>query len=81
MTEITVTLSDEIAARAKQAGLLEREALEVVLKEAIRQRTLERLFATMNRLERLSPPLTEVEIAAEIEAARRERREKNADCR
>lgn len=81
MTEITVTLSDEVAARAKQAGLLEREALEVVLKEAIRQRTLDRLFATMDRLERLSPPLTEAEIAAEIEAARRERRQKNADRR
>ena len=81
MTEITVTLSDEVAARAKQAGLLEREALEVVLKEAIRQRTLDRLFAPSAGWDGLSPPLTEAESAAEIEAARRERREKNADRR
>jgi hypothetical protein len=74
MTEVVITLSDEIAKRAKEAGLLERETLELVLKGAMREKSLDRLFTTMDRLERLTPALTEAEIAAEIEAARRERR-------
>jgi hypothetical protein len=74
MTEVTVTLPDDLAQQARQAGLLRPEALAALLRDAMRERRIERLFATMDKLSELKPPLSEEEIAAEIEAARAERR-------
>jgi hypothetical protein len=74
MTEVTVSLPDDIAQQARQAGLLRPEALAALLRDAMRQGRIERLFATMDQLAQLEPPLSEEEIAAEIEAARAERR-------
>lgn len=74
MTEITVILPDDLAQQARQAGLLRPDALAGLLRDAMRAPRLERLFATMDRLATLEPPLTEEEIAAEIAAARAERR-------
>ncbi len=74
MTEVTVTLPDDLAQQARQAGLLRPEALAALLREAMREGRVERLFSTMDKLAALEPPLTEEEIATEIEAARAERR-------
>ena len=78
MTEVTVTLPDDLAQQARQAGLLRPEALAALLRDAMRERRIERLFSTMDKLAQLEPPLTEEEIAAEIEAARAERRARKA---
>jgi hypothetical protein len=78
MTEVTVTLPDDLAKQARQAGLLRPEALAALLRDAMRERRIERLFSTMDKLAQLKPPLTEEEIAAEIEAARAERRARKA---
>lgn len=74
MTEVTLTLPDDLAQQARQAGLLRPEALAALLRDAMRQGRIERLFATMDKLSQLEPPLSEEEIAVEIEAARAERR-------
>jgi hypothetical protein len=74
MTEVTVTLPDDLVQQARQAGLLRSEALAALLREAMRERRIERLFATMDKLSELEPPLSEEDIATEIEAARAERR-------
>jgi hypothetical protein len=74
MTEVTVTLPDDLAQQARQAGLLRPEALATLLRDAMRQGRIERLFATMDKLSQLEPSLSEEEIQAEIEAARAERR-------
>ena len=74
MTEVTLTLPDDLAQQARQAGLLRPEALAALLRDAMRERRVERLFSTMDKLAQVTPPLTEAEIAAEIEAARAERR-------
>ncbi len=74
MTEVTLTLPDDLAQQARQAGLLRPEALAALLRDAMRQGRMERLFATMDKLSQLEPPLSEEKIAAEIEAARAERR-------
>lgn len=70
MTEVTVTLPDDLAQQASQAGLLRPEVLAAILRDAMRERRLERLFATMDRLAEIQPPLREDEIAAEVKAAR-----------
>jgi hypothetical protein len=78
MTEVTVTLPDDLAQQARKAGLLRPEALAALLRDAMREQRIERLFSTMDKLAQLEPPLTEDEIAAEIEAARAERRARKA---
>jgi len=74
MAQVLVTLPDEVAQQAQQAGLLRPEVLAHLLRETLRKDRVERLFATMNKLAQLTPPLTEDEIEAEIDAARAARR-------
>jgi hypothetical protein len=73
MTTIQIDLPDATAQAAREAGLLTPEALEGLLREAMRKRQVDRLFAAMDKLAALEPPLTEEEIDAEIAAARAER--------
>ncbi len=74
MQQVTVTLPDDIAQQAQQAGLLKPDALASMLVEAMRQRRADRLLVTMDKLAELTPPLSEAEIDAEIQAARVARR-------
>lgn len=73
MTNVTLSLPDTLAQEARAAGLLTPEALERLLREAMRKRQVDQLFATMDKLAALEPKLTEEEIDAEIDAARAER--------
>ncbi len=73
MTTVTVRLPDDLAQQAKAAGLLRDEAIETLLREAMKKRQVDRLFATMDKLAALEPKLTEAEIDAEVAAARAER--------
>lgn len=73
MTTITVSLPDDLARQAQSAGLLRSEAIEQLLREAMRKGQVDRLFATIDQLAALEPKLTEEEIDAEIAAARAER--------
>lgn len=81
MTQLTVNLPDDLARQARAAGLLSEEALAALLRDAITRQRVERLFATMDRLSCLAPALSEAEIAAEIKAARAERRASLANRR
>ncbi|MBY0401190.1 hypothetical protein K2X89_12905 [Myxococcota bacterium] len=78
MTEVTLSLPDDLVQQARRAGLLRPEVLAVLLREAMRDRRIERLFSTMDKLARVDPPLSEEEVAAEIAAARAERRARGA---
>jgi len=73
MTNVTVSLPDELAQQAQSAGLLRPDALERLLREAMKKRQVDQLFTTMDKLAQVKPPLTEAEIDAEIQAARAER--------
>ena len=81
MTTVQITLPDQLAQEAQRAGLLQPQALETLLREAMRARRVERLFETMSRLRAQTPSLTEEEVQAEIEAARAARRATHADRR
>ena len=81
MTELTVTLPDDLARQAQAAGLLRQDALAALLRDAMTRQRVERLFATMDRLSALVPTLSEAEIAAEIKSARAERRASLANRR
>ena len=74
-TELKLTLPDNLAREAEASGLLTPEAIEFLLREEIRRRRVNQLFSTADRLANIDvPPLTESEVEAEIEAARRSRR-------
>ena len=74
-TELKLTLPDNLAREAEASGLLTPEAIETLLREEIRRRRVDHLFSAADRLSNLEvPTLTEAEVDAEIEAARRSRR-------
>lgn len=79
MTEVRLSLPDELVQQARQAGLLDADALAGLLRDAMRERRINGLFSTIDKLHGMQPALTEAEIEAEIQAARAARRQPNAD--
>jgi hypothetical protein len=77
MTTLEITLSDDIARKASEAGLLTPERLEAILDSEIRRAAGERLLANMARIQAVSGPgMSMDEINAKVKAVRRGRREK-----
>ena len=74
MSEVVLTLPDSLAKEAEDFGLLKPAFMASLIEEEIRRRKVNRLFATMDKLAALPDPPTEVEIAEEIAAYRREKR-------
>lgn len=83
MTELELKLSlpDQIADQARAAGLLTSEAIERLVRQAIRKAAAERLIEYGKRLrEPGGPEITEAEFESELKAVRAELREARA-CR
>ncbi|HZF12596.1 MAG TPA: hypothetical protein VFE33_27720 [Thermoanaerobaculia bacterium] len=77
--EIKLRLPDDIAREAASGGLLEPDSLESMLREELRRRRVDGLFAAADRLAALPiPPLTEAELDSEIQAARARRQRPHA---
>lgn len=75
--ELKLTLPDALAQEAERAGLLTPRALEEMLREQVRRRRVDDLFAAMNRLANVKlPALTQAEVEIEIAAARQTARSK-----
>ena len=73
MTELTLTLPDELANRAREAGLLTNEVIETLLREELRKQAGRELRAAMGKLT-AGAAMSEEEIQAEIDAYRAEKR-------
>ena len=75
MTTVQITLPDELAQQATNAGLLSPEAMEAILREQLRRCAGENLRALWERLpqEALTPEI-EQEIVQEVRNLRAERR-------
>lgn len=79
MLQVKLDLPDSLAKEASALGLLEPQALQTMLREAVRRRRIARLIEARERVAAAGiPPLTMEEIQAEIEADRNERRSKNS---
>ena len=74
MSEIVLTLPDNLAQEAQANGLLKPESIASILRAEIRRRRVNKLFAAADRLADLDEPPTEAEIAEEIAASRKEKR-------
>ena len=73
--EMKLNLPDSLAQEARKAGLLTSDAIERLLREAVRCRAADELFGAMDKLADANiPPLTMEEIQAEVDAVRAERR-------
>jgi hypothetical protein len=71
--ELNLALPDQLAREAEPNGLLQPEALERLLRDEIRRRTVGDLSDAADRWAPLpEPPLTGAELQAEIQAARTE---------
>jgi hypothetical protein len=76
MTTIHITLPDQLAKEAEEAGLLSPESLERMLRQKLQAPTLKQIFEAMDRV---SEPGDEINflpeaIAEEIRAMRAEKR-------
>jgi len=76
MTTIKITLPDELAQEATQAGLLTPALLEKWLRDQLRARRLGQLSSAMERManEDASAPMTPEQVAEELAAMRAARR-------
>jgi hypothetical protein len=76
MATVQITLPDQLAQQAEQAGLLQPDAIEGWLRERLRTQNVDRLFSAMDRMAAadMPNPLSSEEVAAEIAAVRAERR-------
>ena len=75
MTTLEVTLPDNLAREAGEIGLLTSAAIEAMLREALRQRRVNRLFTAMDAAAQADlAPIPMEEIQAEVNAVRAERR-------
>lgn len=73
--ELKLTLPDEIAQRAKNAGLLTGEAIGLLLEEALRRDAGRRLLQVMQELHASNiEPMTENEVQAVVDEVRADRR-------
>lgn len=79
MTELVVKLPDDLARRARNAGLLSDSAIQRLLEEAMRREAGRKLMQVAERVHAAGiEPMSEDEIAAEVDAARAERRVREA---
>ncbi len=74
MSEIVLTLPDNLAQEAQANGLLKPEFIASMFRAEIRRRRVNKLFAAADRLADLDEPITEAEIAEEIASSRKEKR-------
>jgi hypothetical protein len=73
--QLTLNIPDSLALAANQAGLFKPEAMEHLLREAIRKKKADEFFVIADELTALNmPPMTMEEIQAEVNAVRAARR-------
>ena len=76
MATIQIELPDQIAQEAERAGLLSPEALEELLRQGLRRKSLDKLFESMDKIaaENDLPYMSPEEVAEEIKIMRAEKR-------
>lgn len=73
MTELVVKLPDDLARRARSAGLLTDSAIQRLLEEAMRREAGRKLLQVAERLHAAAvEPMSDEEIVAEVKAVRAE---------
>ena len=75
MTMIEIQLPDELAERARNAGLLSDSAIQQLLEDEIRRQAGRAFMQTARRIHEAGvPPMSDDEIVAEVRSVRAQRR-------
>jgi len=76
MTTVQISLPDQLAQEAAQAGLLSPESIERLLRERLKSQRVNELFEAMQLMHAVEDPpyMSPEEVAKEIKAMRAERR-------
>ncbi len=75
MTSFTVSLPDDVAARAKRIGLLSDDGIRALIEDALRREAGRRLLAISAQFQAANiAPMSDDDIVAEVKAVRAERR-------
>ncbi len=74
MSEIVLTLPDELETEAKEMGLFKPLLVTSLFKDEVRRRKANRLFEAAEMLAAAGELMSEEEVMAEVKAAREERR-------
>lgn len=75
MTTVQINLPDQLVQEAQRAGLLTPATLERILREYLKSRKVDELFAAIDRMVAVAEPaMTPEEVAEELHAMRAERR-------
>lgn len=75
MTQVTVSLPDDLAQRARSAGLLSDAAIGQLLEDAMRREAGQELLRLADEIREAGiAPISDEEIVAEVKAHRAERR-------
>jgi hypothetical protein len=75
--QVKLELPDNLAKEAKAAGLLSPGAIEAMLRETLRRRATDELFAAADKLAASNfPPMTMDEIQQEVNAVRMQRKQR-----
>ncbi|MBI2799085.1 MAG: hypothetical protein HYX63_02180 [Gammaproteobacteria bacterium] len=75
MTEVIVQLPDELAERAKNAGLLSDRAIQRLIEDAIRREAGRKLLNLADKIHAANiPAMRDDDVVAEVKAVRVERR-------
>lgn len=79
MSEIVLTLPDDLATEAQEMGLFSPSLAASIFRSELKRRRINRLFATMDKLAEIGEPMSEEEVMAEVKAVREERRKRKAE--
>ena len=75
MTELTVTLPDELARKAEAAGILNDQGIERALRDALKREAGFKFLEISKAVQAAGvAPMSEEEIQVEVDAVRAERR-------
>jgi hypothetical protein len=77
MSEIVITLPDELAQEAKEMGLFSPRLAASIFRTELRRRRVNKLFSAMDNLAEIGDPMSDEEVLDEVRAVRRKRRAKN----
>jgi hypothetical protein len=82
VAKIEIRLPDELARRARNAGLLSDGAIRELLEDAMRRRAGRRLLDVAQQIHRAGiPPMSDEEVVGEVKTVRAERRGRRGKAR
>ena len=76
MSDIVIDLPEAWAKEARDAGILKADYVASMFRREIKRRRINKLFSAADRLSEIETSLTEADIAQEIEAHRKQDKER-----